>query len=250
MLAIENLNVSYDGKNVLKEINLQVESKEIIALIGPSGTGKSTLINSVMALHPIDSGRITLNEAPVSSKEMNLAWIPQNYGLLPWLSVEGNILLSLTIKKIKQTPQVKAQVAEIVAELKIGELLKQYPSQLSGGQQQRVSIARAMVMAADLYLLDEPFSALDAITRENMQRLFLREWQKQPAPAILITHDVEEAVFLGQRIALLSGKPGEIVEIIENDSFSIPSEKKRVSDTFYQVTKRVREVLDAYEEIN
>ncbi|MEG2708176.1 MAG: ATP-binding cassette domain-containing protein [Vagococcus sp.] len=250
MLAIENLNVSYDGKNVLKEINLQVESKEIIALIGPSGTGKSTLINSVMALHPIDSGRITLNEAPVSSKEMNLAWIPQNYGLLPWLSVEGNILLGLTIKKIKQTPQVKAQVAEIVAELKIGELLKQYPSQLSGGQQQRVSIARAMVMAADLYLLDEPFSALDAITRENMQRLFLREWQKQPAPAILITHDVEEAVFLGQRIALLSGKPGEIVEIIENDSFSIPSEKKRVSDTFYQVTKRVREVLDAYEEIN
>ena len=250
MLAIENLNVSYDGKNVLKEINLQVESKEIIALIGPSGTGKSTLINSVMALHPIDSGRITLNEAPVSSKEMNLAWIPQNYGLLPWLSFEGNILLGLTIKKIKQTPQVKAQVAEIVAELKIGELLKQYPSQLSGGQQQRVSIARAMVMAADLYLLDEPFSALDAITRENMQRLFLREWQKQPAPAILITHDVEEAVFLGQRIALLSGKPGEIVEIIENDSFSIPSEKKRVSDTFYQVTKRVREVLDAYEEIN
>lgn len=250
MLAIENLNVSYDGKNVLKEINLQVESKEIIALIGPSGTGKSTLINSVMALHPIDSGRITLNEAPVSSKEMNLAWIPQNYGLLPWLSVEGNILLSLTIKKIKQTPQVKAQVAEIVAELKIGELLKQYPSQLSGGQQQRVSIARAMVMAADLYLLDEPFSALDAITRENMQRLFLREWQKQPAPAILITHDVEEAVFLGQRIALLSGKPGEVVEVIENDSFSIPSEKKRVSDTFYQVTKRVREVLDAYEEIN
>lgn len=226
MLAIENLKVSYDGKNVLKEINLQVDSKEIIALIGPSGTGKSTLINSVMALHPIDSGRITLNEVPVSSKEMNLAWIPQNYGLLPWLSVEGNILLGLTIKKIKQTPQVKAQVAEIVAELKIGELLKQYPSQLSGGQQQRVSIARAMVMAADLYLLDEPFSALDAITRENMQRLFLREWQKQPAPAILITHDVEEAVFLGNRIALLSGKPGEIVEIIENDSFSIPSEKK------------------------
>ncbi|MFV0503230.1 MAG: ABC transporter ATP-binding protein, partial [Lachnospirales bacterium] len=96
--------------------------------------------------------------------------------------------------------------------------------------------------------LDEPFSALDAITREKMQSLFLEEWEKQPAPTILITHDVEEAVFLGQRIVLLSGTPGKIVEIIDNTSFSIPRASKRLNNEFYQVDKHVREVLDYYDE--
>lgn len=248
MLTIKNLNVSYDAKQVLADINLTIDSKEIIALIGPSGTGKSTLINSITALHPIDSGQIELNQQKISPKEMSLAWIPQNYGLLPWLSVEENIQLGLSIKKTKLTASIKQKVAEIVGELNIGELLKQFPSQLSGGQQQRVSIARAMVMNSDLYLLDEPFSALDAITREKMQSLFLTEWEKRPAPTILITHDVEEAVFLGQRIVLLSGKPGSIVEVIDNKSFTIPKEEKRLSNHFYQVAKQVREVLDSYEE--
>ena len=247
MLTIKHLNVSYEAKKVLADINLTVGSKEIIALIGPSGTGKSTLINSITALHPVDSGDIKLNDEPISPKEMSLAWIPQNYGLLPWLSVEDNILLGLSIKKTKLTTDIKEKVTSIVKELSISELLKQFPSQLSGGQQQRVSIARAMVMDSDLFLLDEPFSALDAITREKMQSLFLTEWHKRPAPTILITHDVEEAVFLGQRIVLLSGKPGQIVETIENSSFHIPIGEKRLSDHFYQVAKHVREVLDSHE---
>ncbi len=250
MLEIKKLHVSYEAKKVLEDINLSVHNKEIIALIGPSGTGKSTLLNSITALHAFDSGEITLNQQMISPKEMNLAWIPQNYGLLPWLSVEDNILLGLRIKKIKETTEIKQKVQEIISELNIPELLKKFPNQLSGGQQQRVSIARGLVMNSDLYLLDEPFSALDAITREKMQSLFLEEWEKRPAPTILITHDVEEAVFLGQRIVLLSGKPGKIVKIIENTSFSIPKDQKRLSDHFYQVAKHVREVLDDYDENN
>lgn len=248
MLEIKKLHVSYETKKVLEDINLAVQAKEIIALIGPSGTGKSTLLNSITTLQKYDSGEITLNKQSISPKEMNLAWIPQNYGLLPWLSVEDNILLGIRTKKIKETAEIKQKVRSIISELNISELLKQFPNQLSGGQQQRVSIARGLVMDSDLYLLDEPFSALDAITREKMQSLFLGEWEKHPAPTILITHDVEEAVFLGHRIVLLSGKPGKIVEVIDNSSFSIPKEKKRLSDHFYQVAKQVREVLDQYDE--
>lgn len=248
MLEINNLTVFYDDKTVLSDINLTIGSTEIIALIGPSGTGKSTLINSITTLHPITSGTIKLDHQAISPKEMTLSWIPQNYGLLPWLSVKDNILLGQSIKKKTLRVDVENDIGDIVEELDLSELLNRFPNQLSGGQQQRVAIARAMIMATDLYLLDEPFSALDAITREKMQQLFLKEWQKKSAPAILITHDVEEAVFLGQRIILLSGKPGKIVEVIENPSFSVPYEEKRVSDSFYQVAKHVREVLSQYEE--
>lgn len=248
MLEIKKLHVSHNKQRVLEDINLTVGTKEIIALIGPSGTGKSTLLNSITALHAFDTGEITLNKRAISQKEMNLSWIPQNYGLLPWLSVEDNILLGLKIKKVKETDEIKKKIVSIISELNISTLLKQFPNQLSGGQQQRVSIARGLVLKSDLYLLDEPFSALDAITREKMQSLFLEEWEKQPAPTILITHDVEEAVFLGQRIVLLSGSPGKIVEIIDNSSFSIPRASKRLNDEFYQVAKHVREVLDYYDE--
>lgn len=248
MLEIRDLKVSYADKLVLNDITLTIGDQEIIALIGPSGTGKSTLINSITALHPITSGEIELNNKSISTKQMNISWIPQNYGLLPWLSVKENILLGLSIKKQSIEEAKEQEISRIIKELGLEMLLKQFPSQLSGGQQQRVAIAKAMVMNSDLYLLDEPFSALDAITREKMQQLFLNEWYQKPAPTILITHDVEEAVFLGQRIVLLSGKPGQIVEEIPNPSFSISSDKKRVSDSFYQVAKQVREVLNQYEE--
>lgn len=248
MLEFKNVNVSYDTQCVLENINLIIGSEEIVALIGPSGTGKSTLLNSITTLQPIDSGDIRLQGKLISTKQMTLSWIPQNYGLLPWLSVKENILLGLSVKKSNLNQEKKNDIQGIIKELGLTDLLTQYPNQLSGGQQQRVAIARAMVMDSDIYLLDEPFSALDAITREKMQCLFLKEWYKKPAPTVLITHDVEEAVFLGQRIILLSGKPGKIVEVIDNPSFSIPDEEKRLSKQFYEVTKQVREALNHYDE--
>ena len=241
MLEIKKMTTAYHEQVVLKNIDLGVRETEILALIGPSGTGKSTLINSITNLNPIVSGEILLNGQKVDTKKQTIGWIPQNYGLLPWKTVADNINMGLKIRG-KVTSE-KATFEKLVSELGLGELLKKYPHQLSGGQQQRVSITRAMVMNSDLYLLDEPFSALDAITREKMQTLFLSEWQKRQAPTIVITHDVEEAVFLGSKIALLSGKPGEIVKLWDNPSFSLPLEEKRLSDSFYQRIQEIREVL-------
>ena len=248
MLKIENLKVRHEQQVVLEDINLEISDQEIIALVGPSGTGKSTLLNSITGLKKIEEGRITLKGKEVCPKEMNLAWIPQNYGLLPWKSVTDNIALGLNIKDKKLVKSKALEIEEIIDELGLTEAVGKYPNQLSGGQQQRVSIARAMLMDPELYLLDEPFSALDAITREKMQSLFLAEWEKKKAPTILITHDVEEAVFLGHRLVLLSGNPGRVQRVMDNPSVAIPKEEKRLNDEFYQMARHVREVLDSYDE--
>lgn len=244
MLSIQDITASYDETIILDRLSLTVQPHDIVSLIGPSGAGKSTLMNCITSLHPIDNGEILLNGQTISPKAQTIGWIPQHYGLLPWKSVYDNIMMGLTIKKIPLSKTLIEKTTDIIQELGLTDLLQQFPNQLSGGQQQRVSIARSMVMSPDLFLLDEPFSALDAITREKMQHLFLNQWQQHQAPTILITHDVEEAVFLGRRIVLLSGKPGQIIHEFDNPSFEIEPQKKRLTDSFYHVTKRIREALD------
>lgn len=244
MLNIERVCASYDDSGlILDDISFTVSKGEIVALVGPSGTGKSTLLNSITTLHKNYEGRITLDDIQIDPKKQKIAWIPQNYGLLPWETVKENIMLGATIRHIKPT-DVEELVDFFVGELGLSELLNRYPNQLSGGQQQRVAIARAMLVTPDLFLLDEPFSALDALTREQMQALFLQQWQRDQSPTILITHDVEEAVFMASKIVLLSGKPGKIKETIYNKSFSLPVNEKRVSQVFYATVQQVRGAME------
>lgn len=244
MLDIKHLSASHDTKIILQEINLTVARDDIVALIGPSGTGKTTLIECINGLQKITSGNITLNGTPVTPRQQTISWIPQQYGLLPWATVYDNVLMGVTIKKIPVTDLLKQQVSDLLQSLGLSELVNQFPNQLSGGQQQRVAIARAMLVNPDIFLLDEPFSALDALTREQMQAQFFSQWQIHKAPTILITHDVEEAVFLGSRIVLLSGSPGQIVADIPNDKlFHLALSERRGSSLFYEQVRLVREAL-------
>ena len=215
MIQVNNLFIKYEQQVILENFNFEIPTGVTCALIGPSGCGKSTLLNCLAGLNKNYHGTIFLNGQKPSPKEQTIGYIPQNYGLLPWLSVEDNILLGLRIKK-KQA----ILSTELVELLGLAPLLKRYPNTLSGGQQQRVSLARAFSLNADLLLMDEPFSALDAITREEMQEVFINLWQHQKITTVFVTHYVEEALYLGQKIIVMSANPGKIYKIIDNPLFS------------------------------
>lgn len=236
MIQIENLFVQYDKLNILEDINLDLAKGSVCAVIGPSGCGKSTLLNVLAGLNRQYQGNVLINGAKPSPKKQVIGFIPQNYGLLPWLKVKENIMLGLTIKhKGAVLPK------DLITTLGLDKLLNRYPKELSGGQQQRVSLARAFALNADLLLMDEPFSALDAITREEMQDVFINLWQKQNVTTILVTHYVEEALYLGQKIVVMTTSPGKIYKIIDNPLFADKNFRERAE--FLQLSKQLRTYL-------
>lgn len=236
MIQIENLFVQYDKLNILEDINLDLSNGSVCAVIGPSGCGKSTLLNVLAGLNRQYQGNVLINGVKPSPKKQVIGFIPQNYGLLPWLKVKENIMLGLTIKhKGALLPK------DLITTLGLDKLLNRYPKELSGGQQQRVSLARAFALNADLLLMDEPFSALDAITREEMQDVFINLWQKQNVTTILVTHYVEEALYLGQKIIVMTTNPGKIYKIIDNPLFADKNFRERAE--FIQLSKQLRTYL-------
>ena len=201
--------------HALADISLCVERGTVLALIGASGCGKSTLLRVVAALVRPTAGTLHADGAPVDPRVLRIGFLPQNYGLLAWKTVRENILLGAEIKG-EWDEKRKAIFDELVADLGLKDLLTRYPYELSGGQQQRVGLARVFLLAPDLLLMDEPFSALDAITREFMQEVFLSLRKKYAVTTMLVTHYVEEALALAGRIAVMTGTPGRIAEIIDN----------------------------------
>lgn len=217
-LQIESLQAAYVQNNILtpalQDVNLSLAQGSIGALIGPSGSGKSTLLSIVAGLKRDYQGRVLLNgQLPENNKETAL--ILQDYGLLPWKTVWDNVRLGLQIKGL---PKVEAaeRIEKTLAKLGLLNLKKRFPAQLSGGQRQRVAIARSLVLEPKLLLMDEPFSSLDALTREEMQDWLLKLWQETGLTILFITHNIEEAVFLGQKILVMSGSPGTISQEFVN----------------------------------
>lgn len=234
MIQIENLFVQYDKQNILENISLELETGSVCAVIGPSGCGKSTLLNVLAGLNRNYTGNVLINKAVPSPKKQTIGFIPQNYGLLPWLKVKDNIMLGLTIKH-----KSRAKLPQnLITNLGLDKLLERYPKELSGGQQQRVSLARAFALNADLLLMDEPFSALDAITREEMQDVFINLWQKQNVSTVLVTHYVEEALYLGQKIVVMTNSPGKIYKTIDNPLFADRNFRERIQ--FAQLSRQLR----------
>ena len=222
MISIENLSVNYksdsDVYTAISGINLTIPEGGTLAVIGPSGCGKSTLLKAIAGLIPEYEGTIKINGDEVNPKKQTIGFMPQNYGLLPWRTVIDNIRLGM---KIKRAPELldRKVLKKLMRQLGIEGLGHRYPTELSGGQQQRVALARVFALQPDVLLMDEPFSALDAITREEMQDIFLKLWQKNNVSTIFVTHYVEEALYLGQRIAILSASSGNINRIVDNPLF-------------------------------
>jgi len=211
MLRIAHLNARYAGQPVLQDINLQLDSHELLVVLGPSGCGKTTLLNLVAGFLPVESGSITLDNQPVTGPGAERGVVFQHEGLLPWRNVLDNVAFGLQLAGMSR-PARDTIARQLIRQVGLEGAEKRAIWQLSGGQRQRVGIARALAIDPQLLLLDEPFGALDAFTREQMQTLLLTLWRDSVKQILLITHDIEEAIFLASELILLSPGPGRIVE--------------------------------------
>lgn len=226
----------------LRDITLQVDTGEFISLIGPSGCGKSTLLRLVGDLTSPTSGDLTIN-----GKEPTKARTDRDYGivfqkatLLDWRTVAKNVELPLEIMGAEGREETAASMLELV---QLGEFGSHYPWQLSGGMQQRVAIARALAFNPSLLLMDEPFGALDEMTRELMQQEVLRIWSATSTTVVFVTHSIPEAVFLSTRVVVMSPRPGRISAVIETGLDHPRDEDTRESQAFYDKVTEVREAL-------
>lgn len=218
-VVVQGLSVSYfqHKKEVpaLSEVSFAIPRGSTCALIGPSGCGKSSLLYVLSGLIRPSGGSVMVDGETLTAPRLSTALILQDYGLLPWKKVAENVGLGLEIRGIKREPRLD-RVKRILQEVGLWELRHRYPSQLSGGQRQRVGIARALAQEPDLLLMDEPFSSLDALTRETLQEQLLQIWKNKRITIIMVTHSIEEAIYLGQQIIVLSGSPGRLLEVVSN----------------------------------
>ncbi len=198
---------------VLNDLSFSLASGDSLAIVGSSGSGKTTLLLILAGLLKPDQGQILLNSKPVTNPSQTSALVLQDYGLLPWKSVRENILLGVKLRDRSIDEDV---IENLVERLGIAHLQTAYPNQLSGGQRQRAALARAFLLEPELMLLDEPFSALDAVTRERLQHYLLAEYRRRKFGFIVVTHSIEEAVALGRHIMILSGPDQPVGEVLDN----------------------------------
>lgn len=198
--------------SVLQNINLQIKEGEFVCLVGPSGCGKSTLLNVISGFLKAAQGQVIIDGTPVTGPDPRRVFIFQENGVFPWLTVEDNIGFGVLEKPVKERRELVAYYIEMVG-LKGFE--KAYPRQLSGGMKQRVEIARALAASPDVLYMDEPFGALDFLTRLRMRAELIEIWQREKKTVIFVTHDVDESVQLAERIVVMSKRPATIASIIE-----------------------------------
>ncbi len=216
ILSVQNLHKEYRTKRgwlkAFAEINLQIYAGEVICLLGASGCGKSSLLMTIAGLQAATQGEVYLLGDRLSAPDPKISVIFQDAALLPWLNVKQNIEFGLKLKALKQRSpaELKSHIYEAIASVQLQGFEEAYPNQLSGGMAQRVSLARALARHPQLLLLDEPFSALDAITRVEMQKLLLAAISTHHSTALLVTHDIDEALLLGDRVLLMNKNPGRI----------------------------------------
>lgn len=212
-LELLNLAKRFDGLDVLADISFHVRAGEFVSILGPSGAGKSTIFKLLTGGINADGGEILFDGAPLAMGKKPFAFMPQHDALMPWRRILDNTTLGLEVQGISRK-EARGRVAPLFAEFGLDGFERHYPAQLSGGMRQRAALLRTVVQQRDMLLLDEPFGALDALTRAAMQRWLMGMWQRHRWTALLITHDVREAVFLSDRIYVLSARPARVVSEI------------------------------------
>ncbi len=253
-LVVENLIKSYpapDGKEsvVLNGINLTIKENEFISVIGHSGCGKSTLLKIVAGLEKATSGLVTLEGKAIRKPGAERMMVFQNYSLLPWLTVRENIRLAVDeVLKDATRPEKISIVNEHIAMVNLNMAADKYPDEISGGMKQRVGIARALATRPKMLLMDEPFGALDALTRGKLQRQVLDIWENQRQAVMMITHDVDEAIYMSDRIVLMTNGPEATIGEILDVPFDHPRDRAsmRNSKEYYDLRNHALNFLDRY----
>jgi NitT/TauT family transport system ATP-binding protein len=230
-----------DAVVALKDITLDIQPGEFVCLLGPSGCGKSTLLNAIAGFSLPTSGVLEVNGKPVTEPGPDRGMVFQEYALFPWMTVEKNVAFGLEIKNTPKA-QIKAKVAELLGLLGLTEFAKRFPKDLSGGMRQRVAIARILALDPPIMLMDEPFGALDALTRRSLQDELLRIWEKFNKTIVFVTHSIEEAVYLGTRVVTLTYRPGTMKRDTQVD---IPRPRDTSSAEFNDIKRELSELVHA-----
>lgn len=238
-LKISNLTFSYGNERILEHFSLSVREGEFVSIIGPSGSGKSTLFYLIGGLYEPDEGDIYLDGKRVNGQRGQIGYMPQQPSLLPWRTVEGNIRLGMELSGSDPTQDIKP----LLAKAKLAGLEKKYPHQLSGGMQQRVAFLRTLVSDQSLLCLDEPFAALDALTRTKMQYWLQERLQEYHYTVLLVTHSIEEALLLSDRIIVVSQKPMRIKKEIPLPFGHCSWQQKRSASQFLEIRQAIEQML-------
>lgn len=224
---------------VLEDVTVDIEQGDFVTLIGPSGCGKSTLLKMIAGLDTDFEGSVKLDGQVVEGPSLKKGMIFQEHRLFPWLTVEENIAADLSLKD----KQIRKKVDELISIVRLQGFEKSYPRELSGGMSQRVAIARALLRNPDVLLLDEPFGALDAFTRTHLQDVLLEIWNQKKTTMIFVTHDLDESIYLANKVMVMSAKPGKVRSIIPID---LPYPRRKADQSFQKMRHRV---LKEFEEV-
>lgn len=243
-LSLEGVSQVYDGARgktqALGPLSLQVAPGESVAILGPSGCGKSTSLLIACGLLKPTQGAAFVDGGIVTRPRLETGLILQDFGLMPWKTVEQNAGLGLQVRRVPKRER-RERVADALARVGLSDFAKAYPAELSGGMRQRLAMARALACDIDLLLMDEPLSALDALLREEMQNMLKRTWRESGYAQVLVTHSIEEAVFLGQRVVVMAPRPGRIAFTLYNSEMQ--AEDWRDDPLFFERCRQLREVL-------
>jgi NitT/TauT family transport system ATP-binding protein len=220
-ISAQRVQKSFDALEVLSSLDLEIRDCEFVSILGPSGCGKTTLLRTVAGLEKATAGQILLDGDPVTGPRPDLTLVFQNFRLLPWRTVEANVGYGLRLRGVRKA-EAHERVQQKIDMVGLRGYEKKYPYQLSGGMQQRVGLARALAIDPKYLLMDEPFGALDAQTRELMQEELLAIWAASPKTVMFVTHSIDEAIVLSDRVVVMEAKPGRIV-----DDITIPFERPR-----------------------